>query len=382
MKSTMSVTNTTRLSESNTFRVPLIAILIISVVLLSYFTGGATRSYPHLIYIPIILSAYYWGIRGGIPVAIISGFLIGPFMPLNVSEGIMQSFSNWMIRLIILTLVGFITGYIFQKVKKLDKQARENDLINPLTGTYNTNKLISDLEKRINNGEKFAIFSIKLTNIEQIAKYIEQELAKNILNALVDELSNVYGKDAVSTSGYDEINLVVSPNCSYLEECKRIIKKHSTVFKVNQFKFKINMKIGIYEYIGADESPVEVYNKARIAYEQGIDQETGIYLYDKGFDLSRKELFEISGSLIEAINNNELYLVYQPKINIAENRISGVEVLIRWDRKDKRPVGPDVFIKLAEDIGLIKDISKFVLDTSFNQILEWNGKRYSVGLFN
>ena len=134
------------------------------------------------------------------------------------------------------------------------------------------------------------------------------------------------------------------------------------------------MKIGIYEYCGTDETPVSVYNKARIAYEQGERQETGIYLYDEEFDLSRKEFLEISGSLLESINNNELYLVYQPKINVAENRISGVEVLTRWDRKGKKPVGPDVFINLAEDIGFINEISKFVLKNSFYQMTDWNKK--------
>ncbi len=63
-----------------------IALLVFSDVLLVYSTGGVAKSYTHLIYIPIIISAYFWGTIGGTSIAIISGVLIGPFMPISVSE--------------------------------------------------------------------------------------------------------------------------------------------------------------------------------------------------------------------------------------------------------------------------------------------------------
>ena len=58
-----------------------IALLVFSDVLL-----GVAKSYTHLIYIPILISAYFWGTIGGTSIAIISGVLIGPFMPISVSE--------------------------------------------------------------------------------------------------------------------------------------------------------------------------------------------------------------------------------------------------------------------------------------------------------
>ena len=131
---------------------------MISVVLLAYFTGGATKSYTHLIYIPILLSAYFWTIKGGTIAALLSGVLIGPLLPLNVAEGIMQTEGNWIIRLVVLTIVGFVAGGMFHKVNKLNEQAKERDYINPLTGTYNTNKLVNHLEERMNKGGNLCCF--------------------------------------------------------------------------------------------------------------------------------------------------------------------------------------------------------------------------------
>lgn len=360
----------TKLTESNVFRIPFVALSVIAVLFIVYITDGAKNGYLQLIIIPIIMSAHFWGVSGGVSVAVISGILAGPLMPLNVSEGVTQSYDNWVIRLLILIFVGFVTGWLFKKVDKLDKVSREKDFISPSTGIYNTNKLIINLDKRMNNAEKFAIVSIKFTNIEGLGKFIEQRFADEMLADLIDELLFEYGKDAVYSSGYDEVYLIAS--CGYLEKCERIIKQYSTAFKIEQLTFRVSMKIGIYEYDGSKETPTDVYNRARIACEQGAEQESGIYYYRKEFENKRKEFFEISGSLLEAINNKEMYLVYQPKINIADNTISGVEVLIRWDRGDKKTVETNVFIKLAEDIGFIKEISKFVLKNTCRQMVEWN----------
>ena len=138
----------TKLTDSNLFRIPLIVLSVIPVLFIVYLTDGTKNGYLQLIYIPIIVSAYFWGAKGSIAVAVISGILAGPVMPLSISEGIMQSYDNWITRLLILIFIGFVTGHLFKKVDKLDKEAREKVFISPFTGIYNTNKLIINLEKR------------------------------------------------------------------------------------------------------------------------------------------------------------------------------------------------------------------------------------------
>jgi len=363
----------TKVFSRNIFRITFITVLVATVILVVYLTGGLPNAYVHLIYIPIFLSAYYWGILGGVSVAAVGGILTSSLMS-GIYGAVIKSDNNSIIRLIILVLVGLVTGYTFKRVEKLNEQAEISNLINPLTGTFNINKLIKDIEEKIINNEEFAIVSIKLTNIEQMSKFIEQKSTEGVLTNLIGQLTDLYGKDQIYMSNNDEIDILAPSDCNCLQECKRIIKQYSTPFKVNQFTFRILIKIGVYEYKGLRESPIDVYNKARIAYEQGDYQETGIYFYDKAFDVKRKEWIEISHSLLEAIKNKELYLVYQPKIDITSNSITGVEVLTRWDRQGKKPIEPTVFINLAENLGFIKEITKFVLDHSYHQMLEWNSK--------
>ncbi|NLK65785.1 MAG: EAL domain-containing protein [Tissierellia bacterium] len=370
--------------NTNLFRILLILLLLAAADIIVYLTDGTRNVYLQLFYIPLILSSYYWNIKGGLCVAIVSGILLGPFMPLSVSEGIMQSTSNWIIRMLIYIFIGSITGYAFKKMRQLEKEAQENNLINPLTGIYNTNKLLSDLEKRINEDERFTVISIKLTNIEAIEKYLDYNIIKEIIKDLVSELKHGCGKEAIYSTSNDEIILIACKGCLYMKKINNAILKYSNPVKVKKYIFRLSLKIGMYDYSGDYESPIAIFNKARIAYEQGEIKESGIYYYRDELEEQRRKTIEITGALLEAVKNDELYLVYQPKINIIDNLIEGVEVLLRWDRSDKESIEPDQFIRIAEEIGFIKEITKFVIKNAVNQIIEWENKgikiNYSINI--
>ncbi|WP_367339540.1 EAL domain-containing protein [Aminivibrio sp.] len=344
-----------------------------------FATNGTQNVYLHLIYIPIILSAYFWGIKGGLSVAILAGILAGPFMPLNISEGIRQSTGNWITRLIILGIVGSITGALFQKIEKLNNEIHRRGLISPLTGIYNINKLLGDLKKKIDKGDKFKIISIKLTNLVGVGKYVEHKFAETVIKELITELERGYGRDALYSFGEDEIIVIDRTGRGNLKTIENVLEKYSTAVQIENITFRVSLKVGVYEYEGGSETPVQVFNKARIAYEQGEEFESGIYYYLSQLEDRKREFFEISGSLLESISRDELYLVYQPKIDLSDNTISDVEALIRWDRGDRKPVAPDVFVKIAEDIGFIKELSKFVLRNATDQMVKWEKMGIEIG---
>lgn len=87
---------------------------------------------------------------------------------------------------------------------------------------------------------------------------------------------------------------------------------------------------------------------------------------------------EVASSLLNAINNNEFFVVYQPIINLNDNSISSVEVLARWDRGDRKTVGPGIFIKIAEETGLIQKITKEIIKKHFNQLANWKEENIQI----
>lgn len=352
------------------YGVVLVAILIVLVLIIVYMTNGTKESYLHLIYLPIILAAYLWGANKALIVAAISGVLLG-FIPLDVAAGIKQNTMNWIHRTILLMIIGYLTGRLFEKVHKLNICLKDKEFVSEITGLYNTKKLFYDLNDMLNCGDIFTIISLKLINIEGIGKYVDYNLVQKLIKQLIEDIKYEFDDIYMYSSSDDELILILPDGCRYFDTISSLVNNYSTAVNIDGFQVRMPLKVGIYNYAGRYETPIEIYNKARIASEQGEANEAGIYYYDITIDKQRKEMFEIAGSLHNALVNKEFYLVYQPKINVITNEITGVEVLLRWDRGERKPVGPGVFIDVAEKIGFIKEISKYVIENAINQIKEW-----------
>src|SRR5208282_6060084 len=100
------------LAPSRTTRIIIaiaVALAIVGIAWIIYLNGGVRYSFVHTIYLPIIVSAFMFGVRGGGLAAILAGLLLGPYMPLD-AFGTLQTPQNWLFRLTIFLLVGTLTG--------------------------------------------------------------------------------------------------------------------------------------------------------------------------------------------------------------------------------------------------------------------------------
>lgn len=374
--------NTLIRRENKDIKVILIKILLISilvsvVVYLVYMTGGTKKVFVHLMYIPIILSSLFWGPFSGVVMGIVCGILVGPFIPLDVSNGIMQEPINWISRLLIFSLIGFITGHMISRINKLNLEREERNLKSPFYDLPNLQKLLHDIEDRIKLKENFRLISIKLTNLQEIEKYIDNKLVFDIVENLAGELMHCCDRKAIYSYEKDELILFACENCvgGYEEKIQKVLDQYFAFpVSMNGYKIRVSLKVGIYVYKGEESSPIGIYNKARIAYEQGEAKESGIYYYDGNLKNKRREIQDITAAILESIERNELYVVYQPKIDIINNEITGVEALVRWKRNGNEIIKPDIFIPIAEEIGFITRISKFVFDNITTQMRIWESK--------
>lgn len=351
--------------------------MVSAVVYIVYITGGTKTVFVHLLYIPIILSSLFWGAFVGITVGIVCGILVGPFMPLDVSSGIMQEPINWLFRLLIFLLIGFITGYMIDRINKLNSERQEINLKSPFYDLPNVQKLLLDIDNRIQSNEHFKLISIKLTNFQEIEKYFDNKLVFDIANNLAKKLIHNCGRKAVYSYEKDELIVLTCDKCvrDYEEKIMRVLEDYFLLpISVNGYKIRVSLKVGIYVYQGEESSPIGIYNKARIAYEQGEVKESGIYYYDVNLERKRRETHDITGAMLETIERNELFVMYQPKINILTHKISGVEALVRWKRNGSDMIGPNIFIPIAEEIGFISKISKFVFENVTTQMKTWKDK--------
>lgn len=88
----------------------LVVLMFASATAVAYRTGGTTNVFPHLFYVPVVLSAFLSGLPGGVVGGIVAGVLCGPWMPHDVHLGIPQTVENWTIRLLFFSAIGALTG--------------------------------------------------------------------------------------------------------------------------------------------------------------------------------------------------------------------------------------------------------------------------------
>ncbi len=87
--------------------------------------------------------------------------------------------------------------------------------------------------------------------------------------------------------------------------------------------------------------------------------------------MNTRQRLALLGDLRRALSNDELYLVYQPKVSLADGELRSVEALLRWQHPERGLVPPDAFIPLAENTGLIGAITRHVLDLALAQARIW-----------
>jgi hypothetical protein len=146
-------------------------------------------------YIPIILAAFFFAMKGAVAAALLGGLALGPLMPVNVQEGVMQEPNGWILRIILFTGIGLFFAFLMKRVRDFKKAEIENSFLNVITGIPNANKLRLDLNEMINQDVSFSAIGFRIINIDDINRYLGYDMAytrstdaltysKNIFRAL------------------------------------------------------------------------------------------------------------------------------------------------------------------------------------------------------
>ena len=102
--------------------------------------------------------------------------------------------------------------------------------------------------------------------------------------------------------------------------------------------------------------------------------------FESAMQTAAQDRMHLEMDLGEALDGDELFLVYQPMLDLASEQVVGVEALLRWRHPTSGVIAPDVFIPIAEESGLIVAIGRWVLEQACAQGAAWHAKGYTVGI--
>ena len=259
-------------------------------------------------------------------------------------------------------------------------------LADALTGLPNRHALHHDYKKLARAEDELALALVDLDGFMLVNEHYGHTIGDRAIREAGAIFLTLCGDEAtVYRLGGDEFALLKSgPLAATLLEgiCRRIVDRMKRPVKVDERRLTLGASIGLArstasETIGSSEllrrSDVAMYSskrggKARCTW------------YSPEFDRSREAMHQLDSELRRGLANDEFQLHYQPLVDSSTGTVVAVESLIRWERPDGKRIGPNVFIPVAEESGLINPLGLWVLRRACADAREWAGIKLSVNI--
>lgn len=196
-----------------------------------------------------------------------------------------------------------------------------------------------------------------------------------LFHAAARLLESVRSADIVARFSGDEF-VVVLPQIKFEMDAVHIVGKIqlalSQIYRLDGHDLHITSSIGISVFPHDGETSEELMKNADLAMHHAKFKGRNNYQFFKQeMNSTAQERLILEGALRTAIEREEFLLHYQPQIAMTSGRVVGVEALVRWQHPQRGLVSPDMFIPIAEEIGLILPIGDFVLKTACLQLNAW-----------
>ena len=271
----------------------------------------------------------------------------------------------------------------FNELNQVKEQLQFQALHDSLTKLPNRALLDIQIEKGIKlankNNKKLAVMFVDLDDFKKINDMYGHSIGDKLLATLGTTFNQILSaEDSVARFGGDEF-IFCFPDLNNLADAERKVENIRTIFNKN---FIINGKsiysscsIGVAMYPDDGNTSEELISKADIVLYKSKSQQKGNFLFfNENINTQVQRDLLLESELHLAVTNNELDVLYQPQIDVVTGHIYGVEALVRWHNAKLGHVSPVEFIQVAEDVGIINEIGRFVIEKSLRDIVLFNSQ--------
>jgi histidine ammonia-lyase len=273
---------------------------------------------------------------------------------------------------------------------ELRRQAELNEhqaLHDALTGLANRVLFCDRVQQAISatdrDGGEFAVVVMDLDRFKEINDTLGHGSGDGLLVEVGRRLQKTLRDvDSVARLGGDEFALLLkgTDGTAVAKVATRIRKALGRPFTLDGLPLQIEASIGVALYPTHASDVGGLIQRADVAMYLAKGMNLGYAIYDPGQDTNDPLRLTLVGELRRAIDEHELILHYQPKIELPSGRVGGVEALVRWEHPHRGLLLPSEFIETAQETSLIKPFTLYVIDEALRQASLWARQRHELAI--
>jgi diguanylate cyclase (GGDEF)-like protein len=237
-------------------------------------------------------------------------------------------------------------------------------------------------------GHALSVLVLDLDRFKQVNDVLGHVVGDQLLARVAERLRAVIQResDTIARIGGDEFALLLPTETGdqAMIVAQRLLHALDAPVELQGQWVDVGASIGIASFPTHGADAAELMSRADIAMYVAKQENSGCMLFGPELESSSKLGLSLLGDLRRAVESGELLLQYQPKIVLATGGCRSVEALVRWRHPTRGMVPPDQFIPFAERTGIIKLITRWVLEHACSQAVQWqrqgNSIRVSVNL--
>jgi diguanylate cyclase (GGDEF)-like protein len=264
--------------------------------------------------------------------------------------------------------LAFTFNHMAKSLQERDKVIRRTAYKDQLTGLDNRAYLTLALRERTQSArEPLSIVIWGIDNLDNINEVLGHDVADKVLIKVARKASRICQENLVIARLEGNIFCMLLPR----ELLENMLKKHTLKrmlhgsLRVQDYQLDIQSHAGLAHYPEHGQCPETLMRRAEIARQLAKKTRQTSIVFEARLEQRSANRLELIAQLRRAITDDEFCLYFQPKLNLRTNSINQAEVLLRWNHPTHGLIAPGAFIELAEQTGMIRDITRLVLKQTY-----------------
>jgi diguanylate cyclase (GGDEF)-like protein len=264
--------------------------------------------------------------------------------------------------------------------KRADERLRYLAYHDSVTDLPNHTYFHECLERSISEAEReknrLALIIMKVDRFNEVNETLGHQIADLLLKQVGQRVRpNLHDSDTLACLRGNEFAILLT-SVGDVEHSRdslhKILKTLEQPFVLSGFKLGIQVSFGITFFPEHGTTADSLIQRSRIALTAATKAHQDYAIYSGEQDENTLHQLTLLGELRRAVVEDQLFLLYQPKVDLRVGRVTGVEALVRWKHPRLGMIPPDQFIPLAERTGFIMPLTLWILHAALAQCAAWN----------